>query len=94
LLEVRNGQVEPLERIRTKTKALARLLDILESRVADGRPLRITVHHTGQDHGAASLEADVRGRFAPDEMFNTIIPPAVGVHAGPGAIGIAYCFGI
>jgi len=38
------------------------------------------------------LENTVRDRFTPNEMFNTIIPPAVGVHVGPGAIGLAYCF--
>jgi DegV family protein with EDD domain len=94
LLEVREGRVEALERVRTKSKALARLLDILDSRVRDVRPLRITIHHTGVPEGASSLEADVRERFAPDEMFNANIPPAVGVHVGPGAIGLAYCAGI
>lgn len=94
LLEIRDGRVEPLERVRTKTKALARLLEILESRVGDKRPLRITIHHTGAEDSAHALEETVRDRFTPDEMFNTIIPPAVGVHAGPGAIGLAYCFDI
>ncbi len=93
LLEVRDGRVEALERIRTKTKALARLLDILESRVGDqARPLRITIHHTGVEDDGKGLEDTVRDRFTPNEMFNTIIPPAVGVHVGPGAIGLAYCF--
>jgi DegV family protein with EDD domain len=94
LLEVDDGRVEPLERVRTKSKALARLLDILESRAGSQRPLRITIHHTGSAQAAEDLEAAVRERFAPDEMFNTIIPPAIGVHVGPGAIGVAYCFGM
>jgi DegV family protein with EDD domain len=94
LLEVRDGRIEPVERVRTKSKALARLMDILEARVEGGRPLRITVHHTGDGKAAANLEADVRSRLSPDEVFSTIIPPAVGVHAGPGAIGVAYCFGV
>lgn len=94
LLEIRDGHIEPLERIRTKRKALSRLLDMLESRVQGRRPLRVTIHHTGAEEDATKLEAAVRDRFAPDEMFNTIIPPAVGVHAGPGAIAVAYCIDI
>ncbi len=94
LLEVRDGRVEAVERVRTKTKALARLLDILESRVEGHRPLRITVHNTGAEQDAKSLDASVAQRFSPDELFNTIIPPAVGVHAGPGATGLAYCIDI
>lgn len=94
LLEVEDGRVEALERVRTKSKALARLLDILESRVGDRRPLRITIHHTGVPDAAAALETSVRERFAPDELLATIIPPAIGVHVGPGAIGVAYSFGV
>jgi DegV family protein with EDD domain len=94
LLEVRDGRVEPVERIRTKKKALARLLEILESRVQDARPLQITIHHTGDPEAARKLEETVRERFAPDEMFSSLIAPAVGVHAGPGAIGLAYCYGM
>jgi fatty acid kinase fatty acid binding subunit len=94
LLEVEDGRVEPLERVRTKSKALARLLDILESRVGGQRPLRVTIHHTGPAAAAGELEATVRERFSPDEVFNTIIPPAIGVHVGPGAIGVAYSYGL
>lgn len=91
LLEVRDGRVEALERVRTKSKALAKLLDILESRVDSRHPLRFTLHHTGQAEGVKTFQDTVQDRFAPDEIFHTIIPPAVGVHVGPGAIGLAYC---
>lgn len=90
VLEVRDGRIEPIERIRTKKKAIARMLDILEERVQGHRPLRITVHHTGVPEDADSVRSAVVDRFAPDELFTTLIGPVVGVHGGPGAVAIAY----
>ncbi|MGA9532836.1 MAG: DegV family protein [Anaerolineales bacterium] len=94
LLEVADGRVEPVDRVRTRSKAMRRLVDILDERVDGQQPLRIGLHHTGDVSDAQELEALIRERFTVDEMYTSIITPAVGVHAGPGAYGLGFSYGV
>ncbi len=89
LLEVKNGAIEPLGRERSRGKAQGRLLEILEER-AGGKPLRISVLHANASQDAAQMEQEIRARFNVKEMFQSKIGPAIGVHTGPGALGVAF----
>jgi DegV family protein with EDD domain len=95
LLYVNNGRVEPLENIRTKGKALIRLLDLVEERISEGEPpIRIaTLHAACPEDGQKLLERAVQ-RFHPVEEIFSVVGPVVGTHVGPGTLGIAYCTGI
>jgi DegV family protein with EDD domain len=94
LLELRDGRVEPIERIRTKAKALARLLDVLEERLAGRKPVRLcAIHAAAEDEARALLEQGVK-RFGPVESLISPASPVVGAHAGPGTVGMAYSFGV
>lgn len=89
LLEIRNGQVEPLEQPRSRAKALKRLLEILEER-SEHKPLHASVLHANAPDDAALLEKEVRARFECKEFYITEIGPVIGVHTGPDAIGLAF----
>ncbi len=94
LLEVREGKVEAIERVRTKTKALERMLDLIEERIGKRTPVRLaTVHAAAEDEARKVLET-AKGRFSPVESFLTEASPVVGTHAGPGTVGLAYCAGL
>jgi fatty acid-binding protein DegV len=85
--------VEPLERVRTKAKALARLLDVVEERLAGRKPVRLCAIHAASEEEARSLLASAVTRFGPVESFISDCSPVVGAHAGPGTVGLAYSFG-
>jgi len=89
MLEVANGQVEPLEQPRSRTKALKRAIEIMEERVA-GKPVHIAVLHAQCPDDAATLEKDVRAQAQVRELYLAEIGPAIGVHVGPNAIGLAF----
>ena len=95
LLYVNNGRVEPLENIRTKGKALIRLLDLIEERISEGAPpVRIaTLHAACPEEGQQLLKKAIQ-RFHPVEEIFSVVGPVVGTHVGPGTLGIAYCTGI
>lgn len=80
-VEVRDGQVIPFERIRTRNKAITRLGEILQ---ALGALERFAVLHT-------NAEADAR-QFArqrhPDSLLVNVTP-VIGAHVGPNALGFA-----
>jgi len=94
LLELREGRVEPIERIRTKSKALARLLDVVEERLGGRKPVRLCAIHAASEQEARSLLESAVRRFGPVESFIADCSPVVGAHAGPGTVGLAYSFGV
>ena len=90
ILYVHDGQVEPLERVRTKSKAISRLLEILDDKLAGKPNLRIATLHAAVEQEAVDLLDQVQERWATVEGYVTPVSPAVGTHVGPGTVGICY----
>jgi DegV family protein with EDD domain len=92
VLELRDGRLEPVEKIRTKTKAVSRMLDIVEERVKGKANVRLaTIHAAARDEAQRLLDEAV-ARLRPVEAFVVEASPVVGTHAGPGTVGLAYCY--
>ena len=89
LLEIKGGQVEPLEQPRSRAKALARLMEILEER-SGHRPLHVGVLHADARKDAETLAKQVRAQYECKEFYMTEIGPVIGVHSGPNALGLAF----
>lgn len=94
LLSLQDGRVEGLEKVRTKAKARARLLDVVEERVRGKRPVRIAVLHAAAEEAAQELLAEAQRRYTPDEVYITPVSPVIGAHTGPGTVGLCYATGI
>jgi DegV family protein with EDD domain len=90
LLEFRDGQIEPMEQVRTKRKAIARLLEIADERLS-GKPMAeatiVDIDCPGEGDAVAKMVAE---RFAPKQIHRSGVSPVVGTHVGPGAIGLAF----
>lgn len=94
ILEITEGQVEPVERVRTKSKAVSRMIDLLAER-ADGKsPIRFGIHHANAEDEALQLRERLQARFSAEEIYISILTPSVGVHTGPGTLGVTYSFGM
>lgn len=90
ILELQDGVIEAVDRVRTRSKAQARLLDLLEERIA-GRPnLRLAVMHAAAEPEARDLLDAAAKRFDPIETVFSEVSPVVGAHLGPGALGMCY----
>jgi DegV family protein with EDD domain len=94
LLTVVDGKIDALESVRTKAKATERMLDLIEQRIGNRRPLRLSPLHAAAPEEAKALMKAVQDRFHPDECIFSEVSPAIGAHVGPGTIGIAWCAGI
>jgi len=90
ILEVRDGRVEPLERVRTRKKSLARILDIVKERTAGKSPIRIAIVHANAYDEASELLKNASLVLNATEAILSDVSPVVGTHAGPGTIGLAY----
>jgi DegV family protein with EDD domain len=96
ILEVRDGVIHPLERVRSKRKAVARLLDVMAERLVGKTGIRLAVIHAAAPAEAAEVLESARTRFgsALVESLLTDVSPTVAVHTGPGTIGLTYSEGI
>jgi len=90
LLELRDGRIEPIEKVRTKAKATARMLDVLEERLAGRTPVRLSSIHAAAEAEAREVLEAAKKRFHPIEALMADASPVVGTHAGPGTVGVAY----
>lgn len=91
ILCLKDGRVEPLDKVRSKRKALARLLEVIEEGVGPGTPVRVAVLHAQVPDEAKELEQEVRTRFNCTECYFAEIGPAIGTHTGPGLVGLVAC---
>ena len=89
ILELVDGRVAPLEKVRTSSKALARLEELVVERAA-GRPCDIAVHHldaAGARRGAGR-SARLRGSSTRAVLVGEV-GAVVGAHVGPGMVAVA-----
>ncbi|MEW6717118.1 MAG: DegV family protein [Chloroflexota bacterium] len=94
ILELRDGRVEPLEKVRTRKKALQRLLELVEENTKNQSPIHIATLHANDPDTAEFLQKEIKTRISADEYIFSEVSPVVGTHTGPGTIGIAYMVGI
>ncbi len=85
ILRVQNGVVEPADRVRTRTRARARLIELLTSRPAESVAI---MHSLAADVDAFrdELIAALPGGLEPGHATTAIIGPSVGPHVGPGCL--------
>jgi len=94
ILEVVDGVFVGLERVRTRQKALKRLADLLETRIAGRTPVRLAVLHANAPDLAAQMLQEASQRVHPVDTIMADVSPAVGTHLGPGTVGFAFMAGI
>lgn len=94
ILELVDGRVEAIQRVVSKRKAVDRILDLVEQRIAGRTPVHISsLHAKAPEESHVLIERAVE-RFHPVEAYETDVSPVVGVHAGPGTVGLAFLAGI
>jgi DegV family protein with EDD domain len=94
ILEVTEGHVEGVEKIRTRRKSLDRLLEIMEERIAGRQPVRIATLHADAEQEARQLLELGNQKFGCIENIFTEVSPVVATHAGPGTVGLAFMAGM
>ncbi|MER8043041.1 DegV family protein [Streptomyces sp. NPDC094032] len=88
LLELDGGRIELREKVRTASKAIARLEEIAVERAGAG-PVDIAVHHLAAPDRAVALAERLRGRLpAIEDLQVTEVGAVIGAHTGPGLLAV------
>lgn len=90
VLYVKDGRIEPLERPRTRKRAVERVLDLMAERVGSSGAVHASVLHCAAPDEAQTLAGQVAARFHCVELLAVEAGPIIGTHAGPGTLGIAF----
>jgi DegV family protein with EDD domain len=91
ILQVEEGRIVPRDKVRTSTRALARLEELAVA-AAGEQPVDITVSHLAAEDHATGLAGRLRERPELDlgdrEVYVTEVPAVLGAHVGPGLVGV------
>ena len=90
LLHLNEGRVDTLERVRTKGKAVARMLDVMTEHVGEAQAVHIAVFHANVPDEALALRNRIERRFACETPYIVPLSPVIGTHIGPGTVGVAF----
>lgn len=93
VLALGDGALAPLERVRSKRKALERIMDIMAEQLQGKTQVRIAAVHAAVPAEAQELLHNFKNRIGAANVVEEMIAdlsPTVGVHTGPGTVGLAY----
>jgi DegV family protein with EDD domain len=82
-----DGEITPIERVRTSQRAVARMIDFLHELYDTGRDGWVVQHIQAPDV-AAELVAKGREIFGTEPAFVSEVGPVIGAHVGPGLLGV------
>ncbi|MFE9361990.1 DegV family protein [Streptomyces sp. NPDC006978] len=86
ILQLDGGRIEMLEKVRTASKAIARLEEIVAERAGAGA-VDIAVHHLAAPDGAERLAERLRSRVPGlVDLHVSEVGAVIGAHTGPGLL--------
>ena len=94
ILELRDGRIESVEKVRTKSKAMERMIELVALHVAGRTPVRLATLHANAETAARAALKTAALQLQPIETVFASVSPAIGTHAGPGTVGLAFMAGM
>lgn len=88
LLHINAGEISGVEKVRTMSRATARLVELAAAAAGEG-PAQLAVHHLGAEQQASAL-ADRLARRIPhgNGALVSEVGAVIGAHTGPGVLGV------
>jgi DegV family protein with EDD domain len=94
ILEVRDGRVEGIERVRTRTKSLNRIVQLAVEQIGNRTPIRLASLHANAPEDAQIVLKQATEKLNPIETYFSEVSPVIGANAGPGVVGLVYMAGM
>jgi DegV family protein with EDD domain len=93
IFTLNGGDARPVTNARTTLGAIKRMVKLMGQKIVTGQPLHVAVMHADALDEALVLRDQISSRFDCTELLITEFTPVMGVHIGPGLIGIAFYSG-
>jgi DegV family protein with EDD domain len=93
VLEMRDGRIEAVEKVRTKQKAIQHVVDLVAERLSSRTSVRVAVTHANAEADASLMLNAAQMAMNPVETMLCPLSPVIGTHAGPGTVALNYMIG-
>ncbi|WP_129730061.1 DegV family protein [Ectobacillus funiculus] len=90
LLHFENKVIVPLEKIRTRKKALKRVIELFEEDARQGLPMEAVVIHANREEEAQEFAQQLREAYPHVEVGVGYFGAVIGTHLGEGTIGLGW----
>lgn len=93
ILRMEDGTAASIQSVRTRSKAIRRLAEILKEQLGDHPVKRVAVLDADASEEAEALRQEFAPLVAAGSLYLNSVSPVVGTHIGPGSVGLAYYAG-
>jgi DegV family protein with EDD domain len=90
LIGMEEGIIVPLGQARTRSKAYAKMVELMLEKNPAHKPIKIAVTHVAVPDQAETLLDMVKQVFDCEETLISQLSPVLGVHTGPGLVGVNF----
>jgi EDD domain protein, DegV family len=91
LLTMKDGTLQMLEKVRTRNKAMQRLVKLIVIAVGKKKVVRAAIYHVNNPEDAKLLEQNLRKELTlPAQVEIVEFTPGLSVHAGSGMVGAVF----
>lgn len=90
LLHFENKLIVPFEKIRTRKKAMKRIVELLGEAVKGGEPHRAVIIHANREQEAFDWKAELEEQYPHVEFVISYFGPVIGTHLGEGSMGLGW----
>jgi DegV family protein with EDD domain len=86
------GSLVPISKVRSDEQALQTMVEHVAKQIGGKRRISLAVLQADAPLQAAKLEEFARQKLQPVQIIHSELTPVMGVHAGPGIVGLAYTY--
>ena len=90
ILTVKNGLVEPLDKVRGSKKVIDKMVELTKMSTSDMNNRTIAIAHANDHHRAEALKMRIIKDLQPKEIIMSKIGGTIGTHTGPGTLAIFF----
>jgi len=90
LIGMEDGIIVALGQARTRARAYAKMVELMHERNPSGAPIKIAITHVAALEQAERLLGMITESFEPRETLISQLSPVLGVHTGPGMVGVNF----
>ena len=92
ILTIEDGEVTPVARVRGDNHALQSIVDHVAEKAGKNRSLHLAIMEADASEQGEHLQELALRQLQPIEILHTEFTPVMGVHTGPGLVGLGYYY--
>lgn len=90
ILDVEDGKLIPIEKIRGKNKVIKRMIEIIDERGVDLENQLVGISHGDDIENAMRYKEAIESEFGVKDFMINTVGSVIGSHSGPGTIAIFF----